>query len=97
MTPLLMGLAMGAMMIWMVHTGRFSDIAPGFVLAHVAVVAVVALGVLALAYWTGAPVTALLAKFHRPSARHAATMLLGAALVAALVCTMCLTGLIEMT
>lgn len=95
--PLLLGLAMGAMMVWMVHAGRFSDIAIGFVLAHVAVIAVAVLGVLGLAYWRGAPVKAAFAKLHRPTPGHAATMLLGAVLYAALVCTICFSGLVEMT
>ncbi|MCR9110650.1 hypothetical protein [Marivita sp. XM-24bin2] len=81
--PALMGLMMGAMMLWMMHGWLIGD-GPAnalvFVLGHVAVVAAVALTA-ALGLHRRFPVLARLTR-HRPSLSHIAIMLGSAALFA---------------
>ncbi len=94
--PIGMGAAMGAMMVWMVHTGSLKDMAFGFIVAHIAVLIAVLAMALTAAAWTGVPVRNLLARLHRPSRNHAIAMI-GAMLgVATLICTACIAGLVEM-
>lgn len=85
--PLIMGLLMGPMMLWMLHgvlTGGGVSTVAALVFVGMHVVAVlVALGTAFWAARLSPRMRAWLTRVHRPSARHAAVML-GSAAVAAL-------------
>ena len=84
--PALIGLMMGAMMLWMLHVWLIGE-GPAnvvlFVLGHVAAVALIAL-LVALGLHRRFPVLERLA-CHRPSVSHVAIMLGSAALFAMVV------------
>lgn len=83
--PIAMGAMMGLMILWMMHgqmTGQGAPVAWGFVLAHVAVIAVV-LGGVAMGLHRRFPRLAGVLR-HRPSGRHVALML-GSAVATAFV------------
>lgn len=87
MKPAIMGAAMGAMMVWMLHGALTGDGAMGagaliaFIAAHVVIA-----GILGLAVWAGTRlsprVRAVLDRLHRPSLRHVGVMLGSAAICA---------------
>ena len=80
MMPVVMGVGMGAMMLWMLHNNLPSGSAPGwaaaavFVGAHVALAALVGIAAVFTARLSPR-VQSMLARLHRPSIRNMAIML----------------------
>ena len=88
--PFIMGSAMGAMMLWMLHQSLISGSGIGgwaaltFVLAHFAVVGA-ALSVTVFAVRLSPRWRARLARLHRPDIRHLGAMAIGAVGAAAVI------------
>lgn len=87
--PLGMGVMMGAMGLWMLHqaqTGTSMIGGVAFVLAHVAVLAAVAIAALLVRRGLGGQTAQTIARVrHRPSVAHLAVMLTTALITALLI------------
>lgn len=82
MKPVIMGSAMGAMMMWMLHGMLTGDSFSGwalvvFVAAHVVLAVLVAAGII-FAARLSPRAQRVIAKLHRPSLKHIGTMMLAA-------------------